>query len=294
MIATAIPLPAGAAVKLILAPPEGATFWRVLRRTDPTAFTGPDDAGAVLITDLSTANFLVDIDGLVDGTEIYYRDYAWVDNAWVAGTPVGCTPAPSYGMGAPDPQQIVLARVQEALDYEIAQGWLEVSAGSVKVVTAPFGLATENISLPAVSVHYDNGNSDARVLGDELPLPLANLPGGAWDGYQGYYKRVRLGVTGASLNGDERIALRMSIERAIVANLGVFASQGMILCDFSQTDEEDQQAPNAAIYYTRGMFECTVPVWTSDTGAIVTDVNLTADVGTIPEGVPDYVRSDTG
>lgn len=270
------PLPVGNALRLILSPPAGALFWRVLRRTDDT-FSGAADTGAVRVLDDDRDNSVLDRAGLVNGTPYFYAMFAWDGAAWSqVGDVVSATPQATYADGGPDVQAIVRERLELGLAIEVARGALQPASGKIPVTTAPFAHQS-GITFPTVSVHHDSSVAADRSIG-ELMLPDHLQPDGALvTGGEGWMARVTLNIYAVSLNPDERAALREAIRRVIQANLGVFAAEGIILPNLSQRDEEQFVENNAPLYATVGIFDCEAPAFVTDSGEPIETVTVMAE-----------------
>ena len=275
MIQQIFPLSAGNALRLYLAPPVGATSWRVLRRTTD-AFTGPDDAGAVVVVDASTDSTVLDWNGLVNGTAYFYCVYFLVAGAYVASEVGTATPIATYEDGGPDLQELLRDRLTLGLAVEVARGVLLPPSGAIAVYTAPFGFA-DAMSLPCLSVHVDSTGPSERMIGENLLPDFEDMTG--WHATEGWLATWRLAIVAVSLNGDERILLRKAIRRIIQANLPILSAYGVLMPDFQQTDAEAQGAEgDAPLYFSRGSFTCLAPAFVTDTVGTIADVGLTAAV----------------
>lgn len=256
MIALAQPLAAGAAVRLILAPTAGALWTRVLRRTSDT-FTGPDDPGAVVVADETDAHAVVDITGLVNGVTYFWRAYDRMPgNAWQASPSLSAVPRATFAGDEIDPQSLVRERVAVAMAEEVRRGALRPAAGVIPVVLAPFALA-DGISFPCVSVHLDSEGTAERAIGEVWGDDVALDPGPGWIETESAMVRTSLSIVGASLNPDERLALRRALQRAVLANLPIFEARGLTQVEFSQTDDEQPAQNGAPLFLTAGTFACT-------------------------------------
>lgn len=275
MISLAQPLAAGTAVRLILAPPQGALWTRVLRRTSD-AFTDPDDAGAVIVADRTTDHAVLDITGLVNGVAYWWKAYHRMPgNAWLATDSISATPRATFVGDDIDPQVLVRDRIAASLAEEVRRGALRPPSGKIPVTTAPFA-ALEGITLPCVSVHLDTEGTSDRAIGEVFEPDAEQDPGPGWYETEAVQVRTQLSIVGVSLNPDERLALRRALQRAVLANLGVFSDCGLSHIDFSQTDTEEFGDKNAALYLTGGAFSClSVAAVRGEAGEVV-DVTSTA------------------
>lgn len=258
MISSALPLAAGNAVRLWLSPPAGAACWRILRRTDGS-FAGPADPNAEVIAACSSETVVLDVLDLVNGTQYFYRDYTSPDGGqtWQdSGVTATATPAATYQDSETAVQQLVRDRLAAGLAVEISRGALTPRSGTIDVLMAPFAMA-DGTTFPVVSVHMDTESSADRVIGEEMTSDF-DAAFGVGD-TAGWFSRVRLNIAAVSLNGDERIALRLAIRRIVQANLEVFADLGLMNMSLTLSDSENQIESNAPLYMTGGPFECVVP-----------------------------------
>ena len=268
---SAIQAPAsGNALRIFLAPPRGAFWWRLLRRTSDE-FAGPDDPGAVVVVDRSRDDVVLDTTALVNGTPYVYRLYSSNQAGWTESDPVTGTPAATYEPGGPNPQQIVRDRVELGMAVEVAAGRLKPDGGKVYVITAPFVLS-DNAKFPTVTVHNDSDDPGERVLGEMLSGDFEAL-GGIGES-EGWLLRWSLTVLAVSLNPDERIALRESLRHVILANLPIFDDAGMVQIGFAQRDVEDTERYSAPLYMSYGTFTCLAPSFVSDVAPRIRDVQV--------------------
>lgn len=282
MISFVEPLAAGNAVRLHLAPPRGASAWRVLRR--PTdGFTGAEDPGAVHVGDPNDdrPGCVLDAAGLVNGTEYVYREYIRTGSTWREGSTVRATPQAIYEGDGPDALAVLRERLALGLREEVRRGTLKPSTGQIKVLTALHPLP-DAAKLPVVSIHLDSDEPAHRFVGEGLE---GSLPGGIGDELEpdlyeseGWLSRLRLNIGGFSLNGDERADLRRAIKRIVMANLAVFDAAGLMQVEFAQRDTEQPGDNNAVIYATVGMFSCLAPSRVSWTVGAIADVTVTATI----------------
>ena len=285
MISLLQPLSVGNAIRAFLAPPDGALWWRLLRRTSD-AFTGVDDPGAVWVADDCTDNVVLDTIALTNGASYVYRLYSWDGAAFAVSDPASATPATTYGSGGPTPQDVVRDRIDLGMKAEVAAGRLAPDGGKVSVITAPFVLA-DNAVFPTITVHMDSTEPAERFLGENL-FGAIGMDDGEVQETEGWLARWSLTVLGVSLNSAERIALREAVRRVVQANLAVFDDFGMVQIGFSQRDVEDTSSYAAPLYMTYGTLTCVAPTFVSDAVAPVVEVdvsvNLTVPDITIPPG----------
>jgi len=274
MITMIFTLPVGNALRVFVAPPEGAVYWRVLRRTDD-AFTGADDAGAVVVADGCTDSMVPDFTGLVNGITYFYRDYAWNGSTWIdPGVSQSGTPAASYQGDTIDPQSLVRERIGLGMAVEVQRGTLKPASGAIPVLTAPFALAN-GVSFPVISVHMENTGPANRAIGEMMTGYIGDVLDAGITETDGWFARTVLKVVGVSLNSDERIAMRMAILRIIQANLPVFADAGLLEVEFSQVDTEQFTENNAPLYLTEGTFSCLSPAFVQDAAPAIESVPVT-------------------
>ena len=260
----------GNALRVFLAPPPGASSWRLLRRT-ADEFAGPDDPGAVVVVDQSRDDVVLDTTALVNGTSYVYRLYSSGPAGWTMSDPATGTPAAIYQPGGPNPQQIVRDRIDLGMAVETAAGRLKPEGGRVYVITAPFVLA-DNAKFPTVTVHMDSAEPAERALGEMLSGDF-EMPGGIGE-TEGWLERWSMTVLAVSLNPDERITLREALRRVVLANLSVFDDAGMVQIAFAQRDVEDTQSYTTPLYMSYGTFTCLTPTFVSDVAPRIVDVDV--------------------
>lgn len=250
---------------------------RILRRADD-AFAGADDPNAVLVGDDWEDTWLVDsADDLVDGVQVWYRCFDWVNGGWIdQGVSFAATPQVNFEPDGLDPQEFVRDRIQIGINYAIAQGWLQPASGAIQVTTAPFQLS-ETVTFPTISVHLESTGPADRSIGDELVEEFDQFAD-QYEGTEGWMARTALNVAGVSQNPDERISLRKALRQIVQANLPVFAGAGLRNIEFSQTDSEEFREKDVPLYHTNGTFSCVSPAWIrAGTGGPVTTI-LSPDI----------------
>lgn len=276
MIALIEALPAGNAVRLILAPPGGAAAWRVLRRTTDT-ISGPEDPGAVVVGEWGDYEAIIDDDGLLNGVEQFYRVF-YRD---AAGQPIlplapsrNCTPAATARDTSPDVLRILRKRVEAGLAAAVAAGRLSPRTGSVPLVVAPM-VDPGKITLPIVSIHLERDAPLDHALADFIASEeLAGLDG--WDDTNGYLSEVSVNFVAVSLNPDERIALGKVLKHIMLVNRPVLLAHGILRPNFTLTHAELQPDQNAVpLYVASGSFSCIAPTTTTATAPEITDAVVT-------------------
>jgi hypothetical protein len=275
MVAAVSPIPVGNALRVQLAPPVGATFWKLFRNTT-NVFTGPTDTASTLVTN-SNEPVIYDVTGLSNGTTYYYAASYWNGAAWTsdaAGTPG--VPASSYVDQSTDALTLLRDRVDAGLANEIALAHLtpgENANGLIAVLTAP--PIFEQVQFPVVVVHLTNEAPAEYGLGEEVADDYTDPMTGLWTQNEGYFARTQISVTGWTLNPDARIALRKSLRAVMIANNQVFATAGLREVVFSQTDEDELSGTyGAPVYFTVGTFSCLSPLAVGGQVAPITDVTV--------------------
>lgn len=280
-------LPAGNALRLYLTPPPAAASWRVLRRTSAAAFTGPDDAGAVVVEDRTDGNVVLDSTALENGFLYHYRvHYRDRRGVWIAQAEGQGTPAASYSGEELDVLTVLRDRIERGLKVEVEREALLPESGSIQVLTAPFALV-DGVNFPCVSVHLESETPVHRGIGETLFADDV-IDGELWRETEGWLARVVLRVVAVSLNADERIALRRALRRIILANLPVLDAHGILQPEFTVSDHEDEgPRQNAAILFMAvGQFSCIAPVYvTRDLGPIR---DVTVNAGTFTQEIRTY------
>lgn len=273
MIHTVLPLPVGTALRLFLSPPTGALIWRILRK-GADDFTGPDDTGAVTVYE-GDEPCVLDTTALQNGVPVFYRPYYWISGAWTdGGATASGTPAASYADVSTDVHSLVRDRLQDGLAEEVSRGTLSNALGYIQVFSAPPQLS-DDLRLPVVTVELESEDPAERAIGEDTTGDDFDGVHDFWDQDEGWLARVRLTITGWSLNPDERIALRQALRRLVVGNLPVFAAAGMQLVEFEQRHVDFLNGEfGAPLYQTAGVFTCLAPVIVRSQVGTVADVEI--------------------
>jgi hypothetical protein len=266
MSITLQPLMAGNALRVFVTRPTGTLISRILRR-DTDAFTGHDDAGALLVHS-GLEHAVLDVSGLVNGATYFYRVYHWDGAAWSDGGVVSGEPVASYDDGATDVLVLLRDRLIAGLAVEVAAGRLAHSKGVIPVRTAP--PQDKDETLPIVTLQLSSDSQADRAVGEDLM--------GYEDGEtEGWLSAVRIELMGWSLNPDERNELRRALKRIVLANLAVFDAAGVVQVNFSQNDTEDFSTYAAPMYQTMGDFTCLAPSYvTGGDYAVIADIPVVA------------------
>jgi hypothetical protein len=273
MIVMLEPLSVGNAVRVILNPPAGSIYWRVLRNTTGV-FPSENDPNSMLVSEgIDPAP--VDTASLVNGIQYFYCVFYWSGTAWTAAAPASCIPNAAYQDGSTDAMTVVMNRLAAGLKVEVQRGALSPESGAIQVLSAPPSI--QDVRWPVVTVHLLSEAPAERGVGEFLVAATPDLQSsGLWDESEGWLARVQLAVMGWSQNPDERIALRQALRRLIVANLPVFDANGMVEIEFSQQDVDAVSGEYpAAVYQTAGTFTCMAPVIVGDQIGTITDVQVT-------------------
>jgi len=253
MIAYAAPLACGNAAWIVLTPPSGVVAWRVLRRLDD-AFDGPDDPEAVAYDGRAHDTGLTDYDGLVNGTAYFYRVYYFDGTDWTEGNTVEVTPAASYTADGPDPQDILVERIDAGLKIEVERGALVPPEGQASIDVLRAFAVFEAGRMPVVTVELASCETQDRALGETWSDD--DDEGTAWREWSGWKRHWTLAVVAWTLNADERIALRQAIERILLANLPVFDAAGLYNLDCQWQDLYDDLQYDAPVYTAIGTVSC--------------------------------------
>lgn len=283
MIEIIEPLPIGNALRIYLAPPNGAKIWRVFRNT-VDVFAGWNDPNAALIAQTSSPT-VTDADpktlanpaGLDNGVTYYYHAYYFDGSAWIDDGPSASgVPLPTYADYSVDCLSTIRDRIEAGLAIEVARGALVPGAGgNISVLTAP--PIFDQTLFPLVTVHLRMEAPTDRALGEVIEADEMGIDGN-FNEYEGWYANTQIDVMGWALNPDVRIALRKALRRIMVANLRILSSLGFQEPEFSQQDAEDLTSYSAPVYQTQGMFKCVAPIAVGNEVGVITDVTVTAVV----------------
>lgn len=260
MISSIVPQAVGNAVRLWLQPPANARLWRILRREDDN-FSSANDPGARKVYE-GAAKSVVDFEFLENGTEYWYQVFYYNGSAWSAGgAAVSETPAATYEDRSVDALEVVLHRLQAGVRAEVARGKLHPQDPShdIKVFSAP--PAWESISWPLFTVHLQTETPEIRSLGEITTTDAIDELTEQWDDLEGWYAKSTLNIIGWSQNPDERIELRKTLRRILVANLGVLDAAGLARVEFQLQDLDSVGGEYpTCVYQAMCTLTCLTPV----------------------------------
>lgn len=274
MIAFCQPLPIGNAVRLLLAPAAGASKTRLLRKTSDD-ISGADDDDAAVIYE-GDERLVIDTTALVNGTPYFYRAFDRVGAAWVASASVSATPAMGATMTGPDPLEVVRSRLAQGLKAEVVAGRLSHVDGAIPVFTAP--PAADNIRWPVFTCHLKNASPFARGIGELVHGAVFDEDEGDWIEGEGWLDQVTIEVIAWSLNPDERIELRKTVEKIIVGNLPIFAAAGFDEVGLQLSDVEDMEGYTAPVYQALATITAIAPAVVDARTFAIEDVEVEANV----------------
>lgn len=272
MISYIAPLPIGDAVRVILAPPAGAISWRVLRNTT-NVWTDQNDPASGLVYGDGADSFFIDTAGLTNGEVFYYKPfYLAADGVtWSTAPAASATPAATATLIGPDPQSLVRDRLEAALKTAVQAGRLQHVDGFIPCLTAP--PTYEGTNFPVVTVHMEIGQPVIQGVGEMITPDYVDPVTGEWTEFEGMIFSVTLKIIAWVVgNGDERIALRREVARALLGNLPVFYAQGLSEVTFSQADIEDLESYNAPVFETVNTMTCFAPLSVDTEYPAISDV----------------------
>lgn len=238
-------LPCGNAVAVLLSPPVGAATWRVLRNLDGVFVDQDDDV--TRYDGAASDPLFFDWTGLDNGTEYFYAAWFHDGTAWMSDTAAASvTPTATYAAFGPDPQDILLERIDAGLRVEVARGTLVPATDAGIEVLRAFALMDES-RLPQVTVELAGTEVTEHAIGDTY---TGDPHEEAW------LRRWTLAIAAWSLNPDERIRLRQALERVLMANLPLFYGLGLREISASWQDQFDELNYGAPMYTAICTFTC--------------------------------------
>ena len=274
MITMLQPLPVGSAIRLFLAPPAGARYWRILRKGRDDFLSADDDDAAMIYEGMDEV--FVDTFMLRDGIMVFYRPfYRMDDGTWQAGPTAHAIPATTIEDQSPDVLSLVRERLAHSLHVDVQRSRLHApELGYIQVYTAPPSLE-QDLRFPLVTISLVSEGPVEQAIGEDPFGDCSDLEGGLFES-EGWLADVRLSIVGWSLNSDERIELRKAIRRAVLANMPVFNAAGLSLVTFHQQDVDALGGEyGAPVYQVTGDFSCLAPVRVGARVSTIHDVEVT-------------------
>jgi hypothetical protein len=251
------PLAAGNALRVLLAPATGASRWRLLRK-DVDAFSGWDDATALVVFDGNDAKAITDVSGLINGEQVFYRLYSLVDAAWVdSGVSVAATPTADMVDLGTDVLELVRSRLEAGFKVYCDRGTLKIDSGFIPVLNA--SPQVEETPLPIVTVHLQNQGTEVRGIGEMIAVDVFDDDTAEWLSVEGGLDRVQLTIVCWSINSDTRIVMRKALRAILQANLPVWDAAGLVTPSWSMQDLEDYQTYQVPMFQTVCTLDCLAP-----------------------------------
>lgn len=254
MITISIPESCGNAVRLLLAPPAGAIFWRVYRNRIN------DFSNAAQVYQ-GTSDLVTDTLALDNETKYFYRvTYDMADGSKQDSNVSTATPRATYEDYTTDVIELLRDRIEAGLTEEVKRGTLHSNLGYIQVLTAPPSLQN-NLAFPLVTLVLESETPAERFISDDVDEEDFIDGEAMWVEQAGWLANVEISFTGWSLNPTERIDLRKALRRVIIANFNVFAAHGIVLPQFNLSDSDAVSGEfDAPLYLVNGSFSCTAPV----------------------------------
>lgn len=248
-------LAAGNALRILVSPPPGADRWRLLRK-DADTFTGVDDITALTIHD-GTDKAIIDVEGLLNGEQVFYRLYAFVGTAWVAsGASYPSTPVATMQDFGVDVISFLRDRLEVGFKVYVDRGEIRHDRNFVPVLKA--SPQAEEAPLPLVTIHLQNASMEVRAVGEVAGADYFDEDLG-WLSAEGGFDRVTATIVCWSLNSDLRIIMRKALRAILQANLPIFDAVGILTPSWSMQDMEDYTTYQAPIFQSICTFDCLAP-----------------------------------
>jgi hypothetical protein len=261
-------LPVGNALRVFMAPPSGASRWKLLRK-GTNAFSGHDDPSASVIS-FGAETSVLDSNFLINGQTYWYALYWWDGTAWLLDSLKSAVPVPNFRQMGVDVLSFVRDRLDYGLQIIIARGEIHHPQGRIQVLTAP--PTSEEVAWPVVTVHCTQDVAAERALGEEIFSDVYLPDTNQWESVEGWLSRTQLTIVGWCLNPDERILLRKALKNIVIANLPVFEAACIQQIDLQQSDQEDFQSFNAPVYQVTSIFTCIAPSFVNTVEGAIREV----------------------
>ena len=255
------PLAVGNAVRLGFVPPADPTWKGVLILRKIGAITGPTDATATVAFDGSgraadrdreETRWLLDYQGLVNGSAYTYAIYAY-DAVRTYSTPrtATATPAISYTYRTFDLKTFLVERLKVFLREALVRDALRLKTG-VQDIDVFSGTPAPGIKfkMPAVTVHRDEDRQDQESIGHDIGPDEWEESSALWVTREGVYFAQQVTVLGWTLNPEERDALYGSLKECLVVHAHELLETGEA-AQFSVggRDAEELAAYDAPVYF---------------------------------------------
>lgn len=269
----AIPLPVGNAVKVLMAPDDGAIQWRLMRNTTGV-FAGITDPLSIPVYTGDQSQYVVDVKALTNGVTYSYCLFSTLDGVnWDASEVFTGVPQAIYGDQSVDALTVVRDRMAAGMAVEVSRGTLTPVTKQIPVLNAP--PAFDDVRWPMVSVHVTSDGPAERGIGEMIGSDDWDAGSGMWKEGEGWMANTVLAIAGWSKNADERIALRKAMRRLIIANLPVFDGLGMLRIDINQSDQDYVSGEYPApVFSTVCSFSCLAPAYVTDEVGVVTEITV--------------------
>lgn len=283
MISMVHSLRAGNAIRLYLDPPDGAKYWRVLKKGSDS-FTGFDDAAALVVYE-GDEKVVVDADkdSLPNEIMVFYRPfYRMADDSWQVGPTATGTPAATYEDASTDFMSFIRERLEAGLFEEVKRNNFQTDLGYIQVYTAPPSLE-QGLRFPLVTITVEDESPAERAIGEDVSGDDFDAVGAEWFDTEGWLANVRLSITGWSLNSDERVELRKALRRIVIANLPILSSKGFEQIDLSMQDVDAVSGEfDSPLFQVTATLSCVAPIRVGRSygaGEIITDIDVRSSNG---------------
>lgn len=264
-------LPAGNAVQCVLAPLDGASRARVLRKATDD-IVDQDDPEALAVFEGEALGF-IDTEKLTNGERYYYRVFRELDGVWAGWPSVSAVPAADPNLFGPDALVVVHDRLEAGLRNAVVAGKLHCEDGFIQVIKEPVSYS-DNTKWPVVSIHPGDDRVAYRGVGEVLEPDEFRADEGDWADGEGWLSRISMTIIGWSMNGGVRNDLHRTIKQLLIANLSVFEDAGMTEIDLSFSAPDDTESYAAPVYMSVCTFTCVAPAIVRDIHPALQDVRV--------------------
>lgn len=257
MITMILPLAVGNALHLFLAPPAGATHWRVLRKGIPDISLNDPDAYVAYEGDIPA---FIDAHYLINEVPAFYQAFYFMGNGvWEKSNLVSGTPVSTYEDYSTDVIHLLRERLEVGLANEVKRNPMFGGVQLIQVLTAPPSLQND-LLFPLVTLTLENESPVERFIGEMGDEEYFDEKANEWVEVTGWLADVNVTITGWCLNPDERVALRNALRTVLIANFPVLAGQGVLLPSLTLNDSDAVSGEyDAPLYLVNGDFSCQAP-----------------------------------